>query len=93
MTTSRLSAKVEPRAGRLEEAKKLFNIGDIQLVQVDWGDVGEAALNRYLSGDSQYDLWRVPHNAFFQLATRGALFPVSTILPPEYFETLPRITK
>lgn len=81
------------RAGRLEEAKELFNIGDIQVIQVDWADVGEAALNRYLSGDSQYDIWRVPHNSFFQLATRGALFPVSTILPPEYFETLPRITQ
>lgn len=81
------------RAGRLEEAKELFNIGDIQVVQVDWAAVGEAALNRYLSGDSTYDIWRVPHNSFFQLATRGALFPVSTILPEEYFETLPRITQ
>lgn len=81
------------RAGRLEEAKELFNIGDIQVVQVDWAAVGEAALNRYLSGDSQYDIWRVPHNSFFQLATRGALYPVGTILPEEYFETLPRITQ
>lgn len=81
------------RAGRLEEAKKLFNIGDIVLLQVDWGTVGEVALNRYLSGDSKYDLWRLPHNAFFQLASRGAFFPVSTILPPEYFEKLPRITQ
>lgn len=81
------------QAGRLEEAKKLFNIGDIVLHQVDWAAVGEEALNRYLSGDSQYDLWRVPHNGFFTLATRGAIFPVSTILPEEYFETLPRITQ
>lgn len=79
-------------AGRLEEAKKLFNIGDIQLVQADWGAMGEVALNRYLSGDSRYDLWRLPHNAFFQLATRGAFFPVDTILPPEYFEQLSSIT-
>lgn len=80
-------------AGRLEEAKRLFNIGDIVLLQVDWGAVGETALNRYLSGDSAWDLWRVPHNGFFQLATRGAIFPVSTILPPEYFESLPSITR
>src|SRR5690606_37108964 len=70
-------------AGRLEEAKRLFNIGDIKLLQFDWGAMGEAALNRYLSGDSTYDLWRMPHNGFFTLATRGAIFPVSTILPPE----------
>jgi len=81
------------RAGRLEEAKRLFNIGEIKLVQFDWGSMGEAALNRYLSGDSTYDLWRLPHNGFFTLATRGAFFPVSTILPPEYFEKLPRITQ
>ena len=81
------------RAGRLEEAKKLFNISEIELVLVDWANVGEAALNRYLSGDSKYDLWRVPHNGFFTLATRGAIYPVSKILPPEYFEKLPRITQ
>ena len=60
-------------AGRLEEAKKLFNIGDIQIVQADWGAVGEVALNRYLSGDSTYDVWRLPHYAFFMLAPRRFL--------------------
>ncbi|HHT91826.1 MAG: extracellular solute-binding protein [Bacillota bacterium] len=80
-------------AGRLEEAKALFNIGDIVLVEGSWDGVGELALNRYLAGDSQYDIWRLPHNAFFQLASRGAMFPVSDILPPEYFEQLSDITK
>ena len=50
-------------------------------------------MNRYLSGDSTYDVWRLPHYAFFMLAPRGAFFPVDTILPPEYFEQLPRITQ
>jgi len=81
------------RAGRLEEAKRLFNIGDIRIEQADWGVVGEVALNRYLSGDSRWDVWRLPHYAFFMLAPRGAFFPVDTILPPEYFEQLPRITQ
>ncbi len=80
-------------AGRLEEAKKLFNIGEIKMVATDWGSVGELALNRYLSGDSQYDIWRLPHHVFFQLATRGAFFPVNTILPEEYFEHLSPITQ
>ncbi|HBG09460.1 MAG TPA: hypothetical protein DDX25_05535 [Firmicutes bacterium] len=81
------------RAGRLEEAKALFNIGDIQIVTAGWDEVGELALNRYLSGDSQYDLWRLPHIAYFSLATRGAFYPVNEILPPEYFETLSPITR
>lgn len=80
-------------AGRLEEAKRLFNISEIELLQVGWGEVAEVALNRYLSGDSTYDYWRVPHAGFFTLATRGAIYPVSKILPPEYFEALPRITQ
>jgi multiple sugar transport system substrate-binding protein len=77
----------------LEEAKALFNIGDIQLVTAGWDEVGELALNRYLSGDSKYDLWRLPHIAYFSLATRGAFYPVNEILPPEYFETLSPITR
>ena len=81
------------RAGRLEEAKKLFNIGEIELVTAGWEEVGELALNRYLSGDSKYDIWRLPHRDFFTLATRGAFYPVSDILPPEYFEQLSSITR
>lgn len=81
------------RAGRLEEAKKLFNIGDIQLITAGWDEVGQLALNRYLSGDSQYDIWRLPHRDFFTLATRGAFYPVDEILPPEYFEQLSPITR
>ena len=60
-------------AGKLEEAKKLFNIGDIVLLQVGWGEVGETCLNRYMSGESTWDLWRLPHAYFFDLATKGVL--------------------
>lgn len=81
------------RAGRLEEAKKLFNIGEIEIITVGWDEVGEFALNRYLSGDSQWDIWRLPHEHFFTLATRGAIYPVSDILPESYFEALPPITR
>lgn len=81
------------RAGRLEEAKELFNIGDIQIIIDGWEEVGQLALNRYLSGDSQYDIWRLPHRHFFTLATRGAFYPVSDILPPEYFEQLSPFTR
>lgn len=81
------------RAGRLEEAKELFNIGEIKMVTAGWDEVGELALNRYLSGDSNYDMWRLPHEAYFMLATRGAFYPVSDILPESYFEELSPITR
>ena len=81
------------RAGRLEEAKELFNIGAFEKVMVDWGEVGNTALNRFLAGESTYDLWRVPHAFYWGLASRGAFFPVNEILPEEYFENLPMITR
>jgi len=81
------------RAGRLEEAKELFNIGAFEKVIVDWGEVGNTALNRFLAGESTYDLWRVPHAFYWGLASRGAFFPVNEILPEEYFENLPMITR
>jgi len=80
-------------AGKLEEAKRLFNIGDIRLLQVGWGEVGQTCLNRYMAGESTWDIWRLPHQYFFDLATKGAFFDVSQILPESYFEKLPRITR
>jgi len=80
------------RAGMLEEAKQLFNIGGFEKVVVGWGDVGDTALSRFLAGESTYDLWRVPFAYFWNLASKGALFPVNEILPDEYFEQLPKIT-
>lgn len=79
--------------GKIEEAKKLFNIGDVTVLQVGWGDVGQTCLNRYMAGESTWDIWRVPHAYFFDLATKGALFDVSQILPGSYFEKLPKITR
>lgn len=80
------------RAGMLEEAKELFNIGGFEKVMVGWGEVGDTALNRFLAGESTYDLWRVPFAYYWSLASRGALFPVNEILPESYFEQLPKIT-
>ena len=62
------------RAGMLEEAKELFNIGGFEKVMVGWGEVGDTALNRFLAGESTYDLWRVPFAYYWSLASRGALF-------------------
>lgn len=80
-------------AGKLEEAKKLFNIGDIVLLQPGWGDMGQVCLNRYMAGESTWDIWRLPHAFFFDLATKGAFFDVSQVVPESYFDTLPNITR
>ena len=81
------------RAGTLREAMELFNIGGYEKVIVGWGDVGDTALNRFMAGESKYDLWRTPFAFYWGLVSRGALFPVNEILPPEYFELLPKITR
>ena len=81
------------RAGMIDAAKELFNIGEIEVIIGGWGEIHEIMLNRFLSGDSAYDIWRLPHAEFWGLATRGAFYPVDELLPPEYFENLPRITK
>lgn len=81
------------RAGMLDAAKELFNIGEIDVLIGGWGEVHEIMLNRFLAGDSTYDLWRLPHAEFWGLATRGAFYPVDELLPTEYFEKLPRITQ
>lgn len=81
------------KAGMLEEAKELFNIGKIEKVVVGWGEVGDTALNRFMAGDSGYDLWRVPFAFYWGLASRGAFFPVNEVLTDEYFENLTPITR
>src|SRR5690606_3403619 len=80
-------------AGRLEEAKELFNIGDFELLVVDWGEVGNTALARFLAGESNYDYWKVPFAFYWGLVSRGALFPVNEILPDTYFENLPKVIR
>ena len=80
-------------AGRLEEAKELFNIGDFELLVVDWGEVGNTALARFLAGESNYDYWKVPFAFYWGLVSRGALFPVNEILPDTYFEKLPKVIR
>ncbi len=80
-------------AGRLEEAKELFNIGGFEKLVVGWGEVGDTGLNRFMAGDSGYDLWRLPYAFYWTLASRGAFYPVNEILTEEYFENLSPITR
>ncbi|MFP4016081.1 MAG: ABC transporter substrate-binding protein [Halanaerobiales bacterium] len=77
-------------AGRLEEAKEKFNIGEIEYLQIPWGPDGqEILMSRFMSGDSKYDIWMMPHENYFNMRTAGALYPVSDVLSEEYYEPLP----
>lgn len=76
--------------GRLEEAKERFNIGDIVYVEAGWGDpIIEMAMSRHMAGDAKYDIWVLPSISFWPLATSGALLPLNSFLPDEYFEAFP----
>lgn len=77
-------------AGRLEEAKELFNIGDIQLVEAPWGaELQEVMMSRLMAGDSEYDLWMLPHEFFVAMRSMGTLRPVNDILKDSYYDNLP----
>lgn len=78
------------RAGRLEEAKKLFNIKDIKFMQIPWGEkLQETMMSRLMAGDSGYDFWMLPHTYYFPLRTAGAIYPASDILGEGYYTKLP----
>ncbi|MFW6256635.1 MAG: hypothetical protein ACOC2O_00685, partial [Bacillota bacterium] len=79
-------------AGRLEEAKEKFNIGEIEYLEVPWGeDLVDTAMSRLMAGDADYDVWFVPtaQDQYWSLAAEGALYPVNKILPDEYYEEMP----
>ncbi len=77
-------------AGRLDEAKEKFNIGEIKFLQIPWGPDGqETILSRFMAGDSKYDIWMLSHENYFSLRTAGALYPVSDILNEEYYAKMP----
>ena len=76
-------------AGRLEEAKEKFNIGDIEYLHVAWGDTQDLMMSRLLSGESNYDMWMLPHRDVWPLITQGAFYPINEILPEEYFANMP----
>ena len=75
-----------PTDERIEEAQELFN------VNIELGEMGsvESMMGRIMAGDSTYDVIRINHRSgYFPLVSGGMLYPVSQILPDEYFEALP----
>ena len=76
-------------AGRLEEAKEKFNIGEIEYLHVGWGDEAEEMMmSRLLGGDSNYDMWMLPHRNVWSMSTQGAFYPLNEVLPQEYFDNM-----
>lgn len=77
--------------GRLEEAKEKFNIGEIEFLEMPWGaELVEGQMARLMSGDSKYDFWMATVGDMWSMAAEGAFYPVSDILPDEYYESMPQ---
>ena len=73
-------------AGRLAEAEALFNV-KIERVLVPQDDYQAQLTARLLSGDSEYDVWRMTQNEswFLSMASQEQLLAVSDILGTEYY--------
>jgi len=76
--------------GRLEAAKDKFNIGEIRLLEVPWGDdLVDTAMSRLMGGDAEHDVWFFPNPFIWSMAAQGAFYPLNRILPEEFYEGLP----
>lgn len=78
-------------AGRLEEAKKKFNIGEIKFNIANWQELNEVCMSRYLSGDSDYDIWRLHTTAFWRIAATRPFYDLTQVLPDSYWEKMPEM--
>ncbi len=72
---------------RLMDAEEKFNV-KINHIHVDWGQTAEQYMSRLLAGESEWDIWFTSSNHFMTLAPERAFFPMSEVLPREYFLTL-----
>lgn len=76
-----------PNQDRVAEAEQLFNVK----IQTESFSDYNALVARIMAGDSTHDIFRFNHRSgYFPLVSSGMLYPMSDILPPEYFESLPR---
>ena len=76
--------------GRLEEAKEIFNIGEIEFLEVPWGEeMTENQMARLMAGDSRYDIWMTILGEYWSMASEGAYYPLSDILPDAYYDNMP----
>jgi len=82
-------AEGTPKAGRLEEAMKLFNIGKIEFL---YRPGAEVIMTRIMTGEATHDIiyddWR---GQYFTMARHGMLYPLDELLPQEYYDNLYRV--
>lgn len=78
-----------PTNERIAEAEALFNV-KIATQSLGTSGVADIITARILAGDSALDVIRMPHRyGYYTLVSANMLWPISDILPPEYYETLP----
>lgn len=76
-----------PVMDRIAEAEELFNV---KIEFLHSRDIPEINFNRLLAGESTHDLWHTQNKiGYWELVARGAVMPMSDILPAEYYENLP----
>ena len=73
-------------SGKLAEAEALFNV-KIERVIVPQDDYQAQLTARLMSGDSEYDVWRMTQDQswFFSMAGQEQLLPVSELFGTEYY--------
>lgn len=76
----------KPTEERVAEAEELYNVK----IEVGTFSGSDAIMSRIMANDSTYDIIRTNHRSgYFPLVSSGMLSPISQIMPPEYFESLP----
>src|SRR5690554_1759655 len=74
-------------SGRLAEAEELFNV-KLEHVILDQDNYQESLMARLISGDSEYDVWRMASQPswFLSLAAQDALLSITqTVGDEEYY--------
>ena len=78
--------------GRVEEAEELFNV-NIEFEVILPQDRIETYTSRLLAGESTHDVWHAANRVgYYELLAIGGLYPLSDILPEEYYDGLRRDT-
>ena len=77
-----------PTWDRLQAAQELYNV-KVEFEFVSQEDILAHALAAIVAGDSRYDMIQVRSADYVALASQGALIPLDTVMPEEYWESLP----
>lgn len=71
--------------GRVAEAEQLFNC-KLESLVLPVDTIVETMVTRLISGDSEYDVWGIDNDNFFDLVGRDALLPINAVLGDAYFD-------